>query len=335
LKREFLQLAHSYKPTVKIAGWLLSEKLDGIRALWDGGISRGLPKKDVPWANTVKDARYKEEPIATGLWTRYGNVLHAPDWWLDQLPPVPLDGELYNADYRQDLISCVKRIEPDERWSFVRYHVFDSPPYKEAFKSGTLFGRYVDYTQVRMLIKNPNTYRRCSEVCEELREFSNTVIVPVEQIKLPENEDAAIQELAQSLKVITATGGEGCIIRDPNSYWQAGRVHTMLKVKHIEDAEGVVVGYVTGRETDKGSKLRGLLGALILDYNGKRLELSGFTEAERVLSDQQWAWDHPEQECPPFVDSPIFPRGSVVTFTYRGFTKDGIPSEARYLRPRM
>ena len=42
-----------------------------------------------------------------------------------------------------------------------------------------------------------------------------------------------------------------------------------------------MVGFTSGRETTKGSRLLGKIGALIVDYQGKRLELSGLTDAER------------------------------------------------------
>ncbi len=42
-RRELLQLAHTYKPDKhKIAGWYISEKLDGTRCFWDGGLTSGL-----------------------------------------------------------------------------------------------------------------------------------------------------------------------------------------------------------------------------------------------------------------------------------------------------
>ena len=44
MNREFVQLAQVYDPKKHgIAGWFVSEKLDGMRCLWDGGITRGLP----------------------------------------------------------------------------------------------------------------------------------------------------------------------------------------------------------------------------------------------------------------------------------------------------
>ena len=131
-KREFLMLAHTYKPKkYGVGGWFLSEKLDGMRAYWDGGISRGILKSDVPWANTAKDERYIEPPIATGLWSRYGNVIHAPDWWLDKLPAIPLDGELYIPEARQRLMSIVKDTTPGTGWQDVKYYVFDMPAYDQ------------------------------------------------------------------------------------------------------------------------------------------------------------------------------------------------------------
>ena len=86
-KREFLMLAHTHNPTKEdIGGWFYSEKLDGMRAFWDGGVSSGLPKAQVPWANTDKDERLTKEEIATGLWSRYGNVIHAPENCTQELP---------------------------------------------------------------------------------------------------------------------------------------------------------------------------------------------------------------------------------------------------------
>ena len=116
-KREFLQLAHKYigHNSTHMGGWFMSEKLDGIRAFWDGGISRGIPAHKIKWANTAKDYRLKELPTATGLWSRYGKVIHAPDFWLDKMPPVPCDGELYcgrGEGSRQLLTSAVKKFNP-------------------------------------------------------------------------------------------------------------------------------------------------------------------------------------------------------------------------------
>jgi len=111
MKQEYLMLSHIFKPMKQsVAGWFVSEKLDGIRAYWDGGLSRGLPASEVPYANTVKDFRLNHQVMATGLWTRTGKVIYAPDYWLNQLPSIPLDGELYiGPNSFQELTSIVSK----------------------------------------------------------------------------------------------------------------------------------------------------------------------------------------------------------------------------------
>jgi DNA ligase-1 len=86
------------------AGMLMSEKLDGVRAIWDG-------------------AR---------LLSRNGNPFPAPAEWLAGLPSLPLDGELWIGRGRfQETLSAVKRGD----FSRIRYLVFDSPGMPGPFSS--------------------------------------------------------------------------------------------------------------------------------------------------------------------------------------------------------
>ena len=64
-----MTLGTDYTPDVNPVGWLVSEKLNGCRAYWDG----------------------------SQFWTRGGNVIAAPDWFIDGLPAVHLDGEYGRA----------------------------------------------------------------------------------------------------------------------------------------------------------------------------------------------------------------------------------------------
>jgi DNA ligase-1 len=81
--------------------YLVSEKLDGVRALWDGHTLRFRSGRPVP----------------------------APVWFLAQLPRHPLDGELWMGRRRFDELSAaVRRTEPrDSEWRQLRYHVFELP----------------------------------------------------------------------------------------------------------------------------------------------------------------------------------------------------------------
>ena len=353
-------LAHEYKSEKHgISGWFVSEKLDGMRCFWDGGITRGLPKTEVPWANNDADERYLVEPIATGLWSRLGNVIHAPDWWLDALPPMLLDGELFTKRRdQQNLMSIVKDLEPGEGWEQVRYFVFDSPPPDVVFANGLVdvtnfckaFIGCDDWFKARAtkLTYQATTASVFKGVNTRLqREISDNTVVKVHaQIQLP-NGPAVREALNQVMDVFVNKGGEGVILRDPHSWWAPERSHSMLKYKEKNDAEGTVIGYTTGRQTDKGSKLLGLMGALILDFNGKRFELSGFTDEERSLdwtpgvcraecteTPLEWAINNPGLEVPEWIQAREFPRGTNITFTYRELTRDGIPKEARYFRKR-
>jgi DNA ligase-1 len=62
-----LLLAEAWHGASDVAGWWLSEKLDGVRGYWTG----------------------------RQFQSRQGNAFHAPDWFTAGLPPVPLDGELW------------------------------------------------------------------------------------------------------------------------------------------------------------------------------------------------------------------------------------------------
>jgi DNA ligase-1 len=360
-KREFLMLAHPYKPAkYGIGGWYMSEKLDGMRCFWDGGITRGVAKCDVPWANQDKDGRYVTKPIATGLWSRYGNVIHAPESWLDELPAVPMDGELYaGLDHRQALMSTIKKLDPDEAdWANVKYHVFDLPSLDSIFSDGVInntgFKKSLVNVQPWVWARQEVlTYKPKPETIFKSTIFlinkhcsDSPVCVPLEQEELPYHTSKAQARLEEKLDEVVAKGGEGLVVRGPGISWVPERSHGLLKVKHLDDMEGTVIGYTTGRVTDKGSKLLGMMGALILDIGGGReLELSGFTDMERLLqpvgdpSNQgdayNWAAANPGVEVPESIEARDFPRGSVVSFRYRGLTRDGIPMEARYWRRRQ
>ena len=93
-----VMLAHSWNGVQDMSGWWISEKLDGIRAYWDG----------------------------TRLITRLGNEIAAPDSILVELPiGIALDGELFMGRKRfQDLVRGVKG---DLGWEGIRYMVFDAP----------------------------------------------------------------------------------------------------------------------------------------------------------------------------------------------------------------
>jgi ATP-dependent DNA ligase len=157
------------------------------------------------------------------------------------------------------------------------------------------------------------------------------------QTKLIDIPGEADDQVEAYLQRVLDQGGEGVVIRNPQSIWTPKRHRAILKYKPFQDAEARVVGFTSGRETAKGSRLLGKIGALIVDYQGKRLELSGLTDAEREFLNPDMArtaTDKPGQDMPAFFQGKSFKCGQTVTFKYRELTDDGIPKEARYWRRR-
>lgn len=323
-----------------------SEKMDGMRCLWDGGLSRGILKAQVPFANTAKDSRYKIEPVATGLWSRYGNVIHAPDWWLAQLPPIPLDGELYIPQHREETFSITKKLVPDDNeWRRVKFYIFDAPSYNSVLSDrdikGTNFRKSLigclDWAKQLNdgLVMSWFSSKSPSWVYERIQSIANDVIVPLDQCKLTTNWREEIDVL---LNKVSITKGEGIIIRD-NVPWEPKRSKRLLKIKFEDDAEGIVIGYVGGKEGKTGDMV-GKLGSLIVQWNSNIFNVGGMTQVERQLYTidgkpaDHIVKDYQGLAVQEQVVSKHFPIESRITFTYAGLTKNGIPQHAKLKRVR-
>ena len=94
-------LANVYRNQADVAQYLVSEKLDGVRAIWDGQTLR----------------------------FRSGKEIHAPRWFVDGLPKQSLDGELWLGRGSFERLSGIVRRElsDDAEWRQVRYMVFELP----------------------------------------------------------------------------------------------------------------------------------------------------------------------------------------------------------------
>lgn len=100
-------LAEAWDGVVNVEGWWISEKLDGVRAYWDG----------------------------KQFLSRQGNQYLAPDWFTAGLPKEPLDGELWlDRKAFQRTVSIVRRQDKNEQWRQIRYVVFDAPAMSDPFE---------------------------------------------------------------------------------------------------------------------------------------------------------------------------------------------------------
>jgi len=96
-----LVLAEVYRNAIDPAGYWVSEKLDGVRAYWDG----------------------------RKLYFRSGHPVPAPAWFTRDFPTTPLDGELWlGRNTFERLSGIVRKAEPvDAEWWQVRYMLFELP----------------------------------------------------------------------------------------------------------------------------------------------------------------------------------------------------------------
>jgi DNA ligase-1 len=339
-KSEYVMLAHVLDPAKhRIGGWFISEKLDGTRAIWDGGVSRGVPVEQVPYANKVKDGRYLEKQIATGLWSRSGKVINPPEWWLDKLPQIPLDGELWigygEFQKLRKVVSHLDSSEKEAEWNNVQYLVFDSPG--QAFFEPRDIKIRNDYNFA--INRGVNLPRLLSEDWSfELRHIYLKKLLPdntLPQERLPLSNDRALEWVDRFMHEVLRGGGEGVVLRNGSSKWVPERSWNLLKHKPFYTDEGTVIGYTAG-EAGKTGQLLGKIGALILRLkSGKELKLSGMTHQQREIDNEivrNYAIGEPGSVLPSFYSHHLFPIGTVIEFKYRELSDDGIPKEARFDR---
>lgn len=101
-----LLLAKNYSGQEQVTGWVMSEKLDGVRGYWNGST----------------------------LASKNGKPFSPPDAFIASLPPFPLEGELWagRGNYEQTL-SIVTRKQPHDEWLKLQFAIFDVPEHVGQF----------------------------------------------------------------------------------------------------------------------------------------------------------------------------------------------------------
>jgi DNA ligase-1 len=126
-----LMLANVYRPGMSLTAYWVSEKYDGLRALWDGQRLR----------------------------TRGGETIAAPAWFTAGWPAEPMDGELWAGRGRfEDALSTVRQQTPnDEAWRRIRFMVFDLPghpgPFSDRITAYHGLVSRIDQTWVRAVLQ--------------------------------------------------------------------------------------------------------------------------------------------------------------------------------------
>jgi DNA ligase 1 len=250
-----LLLANELGPKVDPANYLVSEKFDGVRAIWDGKLLR----------------------------FRSGRPVHAPAGFIAKLPAQPIDGELWLGRGKFEVLSgIVRKTEPlDDEWRQIKYMIFELPD-------------------------APGTFAERAEHIREIVAKANwPQLIAVEQFRV-----ANRAVLKKKLDEVVRAGGEGLMLHLANAPYLTGRSDVLLKLKPLQDTEGEVIAHVAGK-----GKFTGMLGALRVRTPEGKVFLIGTGLTDEV------------RKKPP-------PVGTIVTYTYRGLTKTGLPRFASYLRVR-
>ncbi len=216
-------LPQIYTDQEDVSGWLMSEKLDGVRGYWDG----------------------------KQMLSKNGNVFYPPQEFTADLPPFPLEGELWGGRGSfERTVSIVMKQQPHDGWRQLKFAIFDVP-----MASGGFTARLTAASD--WFAAHPAAY---------------AFIIP----QLPVADQAALQ---QELEKIERLGGEGLIVRKPNALYVSGRNMEILKLKSYQDAEATVLAHLPGK-----GKNAGRLGALLVKFDdGKEFKIgSGFSDDERI-----------------------------------------------------
>ncbi|RCS73268.1 DNA ligase [Vibrio casei] len=218
-----LPLANEFKDNISLQDYWYSEKYDGIRAYWNGDM----------------------------FYTRQGKPIVAPHWFIESMPSIALDGELWAGRGQFNHVQkTVLDTKPNtEDWKNIQFMVFDLASSRERYAT-----RYMDLKSLLHGMKSIN-------------------IQLVKQYPISSH-----SELDKVLDTIEHSNGEGIMLRNIHSFFLSGRSDDLLKVKSYEDDEAIVIGYKSGN-----GKYKGKVGSLWVKWKeGKTFYLgSGLSDQLR------------------------------------------------------
>lgn len=259
----------------KYVGWYMSEKIDGWHAIWDG----------------------------TTLHTKsFAKTFNVPSWFVSLLrrAGVPaMTGEIKIEGMpasKTAKLTSKKGIASE--WGTAAepkafFHVFDivdSKHVRKPFKE-------------RVKIMQAAVHLACAKVphCPILLSTQRPI--------------SSVGDILEYWGQVTSRGGEGLVLTNPTSFYQASKTKSSdrVKLKTRNDAEGLVTGdFTMGYGGDMS-----LLKSMTIEYNGKTFQLGiGFTNDQR----RNFA--------------KLFRKGMLVTFSYEIMLASGLPRHARFLRVR-
>ncbi len=235
-----LSLAKNYKGQIDLTQYWVSEKMDGVRAYWNG----------------------------QQLISRQGNPYSAPTWFIKDFPKQALDGELWlGRDQFQSLLSIVRKKQAiDSEWRQVRYFVFDLPQLDKPFTQ-----RLDKLQQLIVLSSNPylklvKQYRITDKT--SLQQKLDSVVAMKGEGLILHNADALYHAGRNSdlLKVKPCFDAEATVI----AYTAGkGKYRGMMGALLVESADGLQFKIGSGFTDQQRSNPPKIGKTITYSYHGK------------------------------------------------------------------
>lgn len=206
--------------------------------------------------------------------SRLGNVYPAPDWFTANFPSdVDLDGELFGGRGCFQFTVGIAKTDGSKHWDQLVYKVFDAPSLSKLTFEARM-------KRAQTIVKDASS--------KHMEWVEHTQCTSMEHL------DEVFDEIEK-------LGGEGLMIRQPESLYAQGRSSSLLKIKSFHDGEAVVIAHEDGK-----GKYVGMCGALRCKMaSGKMFKVAS------GLSDEQ-------RGDPPSV-------GTIIVYKCQELTNDGIP----------
>ena len=270
-------------------GWLSSEKFDGYRAQW--------VKVNGEWMFL---SRAQKPFIGT------------PDWYKMTLPDVNLDGELWVGRENFESMGVVRKHKPDPKeWLPVKYIVYDLPTVKKPFSERLKLLR-------KIVKENKDRWDKVKMSLPEEFQIECPVKMATQTVVKSE------EHMNELYKKVIDNGGEGIMLKCPDSFYENKRSNYMLKVKPNFEEESIIIDFKPGK-----GKYKNDLGAFVcqqlinmdtyhlIDKDEKlEFSISGMDDEVRMNYEE------------------THPIGTIISYEHSGKTDKGKPRFARYLRKR-
>ena len=257
-------------------GWLMSEKKDGLRARYNPETKRFISRNNKPY--------------------------NAPSWFIESMPNVHLDGELFCGRGNFEKMGGARRKVPlNSDWFNYKFHVYDAPEMEATFDDR--------YKSLEKLVKEAeehwNIYKK--DLGEEFEKVTCPLVLTNHYVV------ESIEHMKEYYQKVLDLGGEGIMLKNPSSDYENKRSNHLLKVKPDFDREAIIVDYKDGT-----GKYEGKLGAFICK---QLINHDSYMTIDNV-PDHEFATSGMNDEVRDNYKL-THPIGTVITFKCSGYTNSG------------